>query len=57
MNNNNLKKHHNKAWLQEGLAAGKTSKDLANEINVSYKLIELYLQQFDLPFTSQKPAI
>jgi len=57
MNNNNLKKHHNKAWLQEGLAAGKTSKDLANEINVSYKLIELYLRQFDLPFTSQKPAI
>jgi hypothetical protein len=57
MNDNNLKKHHNKVWLQEQLAAEKTSKDIAKDINVSYKLIELYLRQFDLPFTSQKPAI
>jgi hypothetical protein len=56
MNNNNLKKHHNKVWLQEQLAAQKTPKDIAKEINVSYKLIELYLRQFDLPFISQKPS-
>ena len=49
-----MKLHHNKEWLQEQLAAGKTPKDLANEINVSYKLIELYLRKFGLTFTSQK---
>ena len=49
-----MKLHHNKEWLQEQLAAGKTSKDLANEINVSYKLIERHLLEFGLPFTSQK---
>jgi len=57
MNDNNLKKHHNKAWLQEQLDAEKTSRDIAKEINVSYKLIELYLRQFDIDFTSQEREI
>ena len=57
MNDNNLKKHHNKEWLQEQLDAEKTSRDIAKEINVSYKLIELYLRQFNLDFTSQKREI
>tara|TARA_B110000977_G_scaffold16276_1_gene19979 strand:- start:122 stop:301 length:180 start_codon:yes stop_codon:yes gene_type:complete len=57
MNDNNLKKHQNKTWLEEGLAAGKTSKDLSNEVNVSYKLIERHLLEFGIPFTSQKPQV
>ena len=57
MNDNNLKKHHNKTWLQEQLDAEKTSRDIAKEINVSYKLIELYLRQFDIDFTSQEREI
>lgn len=33
-----------------------TSRDLANELHVSYKLIEIYLEKYKIPFKSQKPV-
>ena len=33
-----------------------TSKDLAKELHVSYKLIELYLEKYNIPFKSQRPT-
>lgn len=48
------KPHQNKLWLSDQLAAGKSSKQIANENNISYKLVETYLQKFDIPFTPKE---
>jgi hypothetical protein len=44
------KLHQNKEWLQSQIDSGKSSKIIANENNLSYKLVESYLQKFDIPF-------
>jgi DNA-binding NarL/FixJ family response regulator len=48
------KLHQNKDWLAEQIASGKTSKKIADEHNLSYKLVELYLRKFEIPFTPKK---
>ena len=48
------KSHQNKEWLQQQIDLGKTSKEIANELNISYKLVEIYLRKFEIPFTSQQ---
>lgn len=48
--------HQDKEFLRKYFAdPGVTSKDLAKELRVSYKLIELYLKKYNIPFKSQKP--
>jgi hypothetical protein len=44
------KNHQNRQWLEEQVNLGKTSKEIANESRISYKLVELYLRQYDIPF-------
>ncbi len=48
--------HQNKLWLSDQLAAGKSSKQIANENNISYKLVEIYLRKFDIPHTPKERA-
>jgi DNA-binding NarL/FixJ family response regulator len=43
-----MKKYHDPQWLNEQIALGKTSKDISKELNVSYKLIEIYLRKFGI---------
>ena len=50
-----LKNHHDPRYLQKKIDDGYTSKDIANELRVSYQLVELYLTKFGIPFESQKP--
>jgi hypothetical protein len=45
------KNHQNKEWLQQQIDLGKTTKEIANENKISYKLVELYLNQYNIPFT------
>lgn len=46
-----MKNHQDETYLKEQIALGKTSKDIATENNVSYKLVEIYLSKFNIPFT------
>ncbi len=48
------KLHQNKDWLAEQIASGLTSKQIGDKLNVSYKLVELYLRQFDIPHTPRE---
>jgi transposase len=50
-----LKYHHDPTYLQKKIDLGMKPKEIANELRVSYKLVELYLHKFNIPFTSQKP--
>jgi hypothetical protein len=45
------KKHQQKEWLEAEIQSGKTSKQIADENNLSYKLVEMYLRQHGIPFT------
>jgi predicted transcriptional regulator len=51
-----LKNHHDPRYLQKKVDEGFTSKDIANELRVSYKLVEMYLAKFEIPFESQEPS-
>jgi hypothetical protein len=44
------KSHQNKEWLQQQIDLGKTSKEIANDNKISYKLVELYLKKYGIPF-------
>lgn len=51
------KLHQDEDYLRKYFANGNmTSKDLSQELNVSYKLIEIYLEKYGIPFKSQKPT-
>jgi hypothetical protein len=44
------KSHHNKEWLQQQIDLGKTSKEIAKDNKISYKLVEIYLKKYEIPF-------
>lgn len=46
-----MKNHQSETYLKEQIALGKNSKDIATENNISYKLVELYLKKYEIPFT------
>jgi len=43
-----MKKYHDQEWLTQQIESGKSSKDIGNGLNVSYKLIEIYLRKFGI---------
>ena len=46
--------HKNEEFLRvEVLQRGRNSKEIAKRLRVSYKLIELYLMKYNIPFVSQ----
>lgn len=48
--------HKDESYLRDAMTSGKTSKDIANELHVSYKLVEIYLEKYAIPFNSMAPA-
>jgi hypothetical protein len=44
------KLHQQKDWLQSQIDLGKNSKSIANENNISFKLVELYLAKHGIDF-------
>ena len=46
-----MKKHQDETYLRSQIELGKSSKDVADDNNVSYKLVELYLKKHGIPFT------
>ena len=50
-----FKRHYeDKGWLETEYATLKrSSKDIAKELHVSYKLIEIYLAKFDIPLRQE----
>lgn len=51
------KLHKDADYLAAEIAAGKTSRDIAAENRISYKLVEIYLSDYGIPFVSQKPTV
>ena len=51
-----LKNHHDPRYLQKKIDQGYTSKDIAKELRVSYKLVELYLRKFGIEHTPHTPS-
>lgn len=50
------KLHQDEQFLRKRFEHGDiTSKNLSKELHVSYKLIEIYLEKYGIPFKSQKP--
>lgn len=48
--------YKNADWLRDQVVEqGKNSREISREQSVSYKLIELYLREFEIPFTSMAP--
>jgi hypothetical protein len=51
-----IKYYEDKNWLQnEYSTLQKSSREIGNDLHVSYKLIEIWLKQFDIPI--RKAAI
>jgi hypothetical protein len=42
------KLYENKEWLQEEMRSGNDSRAIASKLNVSYKLVNLWLLKFNL---------
>ena len=44
------RKYEDSVWLEQQYAGLKrSSKDIAKELHVSYKLVEIYLTKFNIP--------
>jgi hypothetical protein len=51
-----IKYYEDKDWLQnEYSTLQKSSREIGNDLHVSYKLVEIWLKKFDIPI--RKPAI
>lgn len=49
--------HQDETYLRQQMESGKTSRDISSELHVSYKLVEIYLEKYDIPFTSMAPVV
>ena len=49
--------HRDESYLRKAIGSGKTSRDIGKELRVSYKLVEIYLEKYQIPFTSMAPKI
>ena len=47
--------HQDETYLRHAMESGKTSRDISKELGVSYKLVEIYLEKYQIPFTSMVP--
>lgn len=46
--------HKDKQWMENAVAEGKSSRTIAKELHISYKLVEMKLKEFGIPFTPYK---
>ena len=51
-----LKAHQDQNHLQTKINEGYTSKEIANQLRVSYKLVEIYLRKFGIGHVPYTPA-
>ena len=51
------KLHQDKEYLSDQISSGLSSKDIGKNLRVSYKLVEIYLAKFGIPFVSSKPQV
>ena len=49
-----MKLHQDESYLRREIDGGKNSRDIAKELGVSWKLIEIYLRRFNIKHTSYK---
>ena len=49
--------HQDENYLRNAMESGKTSRDISRELGVSYKLVEIYLEKYQMPFTSMVPIV
>ena len=49
--------HQDENYLRNAIESGKTSRDISKDLGVSYKLVEIYLEKFNIPFTSMIPVV
>lgn len=49
-----MKFHQNEDFLRKAIEAGSTSKEIAKELRVSYKLVELYLRKYGIKHNSMQ---
>ena len=48
-----MKLHQDQSYLQTKISEGLTSKEIAKELRVSYKLVEIYLRKYAIKHVSQ----
>jgi DNA-binding CsgD family transcriptional regulator len=51
-----MKLHQDKNYLQTKINEGYSSKKIANELSVSYKLVEIYLRKYGIKHVSHTPS-
>ncbi len=51
-----IKHHEDAAWMANAIAEGKNTKQIAKELHLSYKLVELSLKRFGIKFNSMAPT-
>ena len=49
-----MKLHQDETYLKEQIALGKSTKEIADANRVSFKLVELYLSKYNIPFTPKE---
>lgn len=49
------KLHQDPEFLKKAIDMGSNSREIAKELRVSYKLVELYLEKHNIPFKSMRP--
>lgn len=49
--------HKDKEWMANAIAEGKSSRAISKEIGISYKLVEMKLREFGIPFRSTAPDV
>jgi len=49
-----MKNHQNETYLREQIALGKSTKEIADENRVSFKLVELYLTKYNISFVPKE---
>lgn len=48
------RKYEDGAWLEQQYAVlQRSSKDIAKELHISYKLVEIYLAKFNIPLRQE----
>lgn len=48
--------HHDKEWMANAVAEGKSTREISRELQISYKLVELKLKEFGIPFNTTDPT-
>lgn len=47
--------HKDKEWMANAIAEGKSTRAISRELQISYKLVEMKLREFGIPFRSTAP--